>query len=80
MARDALDPGPGNTYPAFPRDSKGRPWWSDSAETDGTSVDPEGVEMGYAPMPRGLRPHGLDVTPRLWPSGAPINPPVIPPP
>ena len=51
MARDALEPRPGATYPAFLRDSLGRPLWSDSAETDGVQVD------GVTPMPRvsGLR-------------------------
>jgi len=59
MARDALEPGPGNTYPAFPRDSLGRPLWSDSAATDGVPVN------GITPMPRGIRTQGgapIDVT------------------
>jgi len=71
MTRDALDPGPGSTYPYFPRDAQGQPLWSDQAETDGIQVD------GVTPMPRGLRPQGggtIDVTPRL-PSGVPIDPP-----
>lgn len=60
MARDAFDPGPDNTYPAFPRDAQGRPFWSDSASTDGVQVD------GVTPMPQGVRTHGgakIDPTP-----------------
>jgi len=65
MARDALEPGPGNTYPAFPRDSLGRPLWSDSAATDGVPVN------GITPMPRGIRAQGgapIDVTPAGGPN------------
>lgn len=59
MTRDAFDPGPGGTYPAFPRDAAGRPLWSDSAATDGVKVD------GVTPMPRGVRTQGggkIDMT------------------
>jgi len=75
MARDAFEPGPGNTYPAFPRrPSTGAPLWSDSAETDGVPVE------GVTPMPTGLRrgPGGrmLDVTPRRS-DGTPITPPTL---
>lgn len=82
MAVDALDPGPGGTYPHFPRDAQGRPVWSDS---------PTGLPVanGGAPMPRGIQPTrdprhpgrllAVDVTPRQS-DGRPINPPVIPPP
>lgn len=75
MARDAFEPGPGGLYPAFPRDSVGRPLWSDSAATDGVAVD------GVTPMSRGVRPQGggtIDLTP-TGPGGVPINPPVLPP-
>ena len=80
MARDAFEPGPDGTYPAFPRDAQGRPLWSDSPETDGVAVD------GVAPMPRGIRyertPDGrrvaYDVTPRGL-NGVAINPPVVTP-
>ncbi len=75
MAVDAYDPGPNGTYPYFPRDSQGRPLWSDNQHTDKIAVD------GVAPMPRGWRQeHGrpVDVTPRK-PDGTPINPPTLPP-
>ncbi len=79
MARDAFDPGPDNTFPAFPRDALGRPLWSNTAETDGVPVD------GVTPMPRGLRKERrggrvvvLDVTPR-GPGGVAIDPPTLPP-
>ncbi|MGI8994181.1 MAG: hypothetical protein ACR2FP_07730 [Nocardioidaceae bacterium] len=80
MARDAFEPGPNGDYPAFPRDSLGRPSWSDSADTDGVAVDTE------APMPRGIRYQrnqygqrvAFDVTPR-GPGGVAIDPPTIPP-
>ena len=76
MAVDAFDPGPGGTYPWFPRDSAGRPAWSDSPATDGQPAD-----NGSFRMPRGLRRDGdrwIDLTPRK-PDGAPIDPPTIPP-
>ncbi len=75
MAVDAYDPGPNGDYPYFPRDSAGRPLWSDHQSADKIAVD------GVAPMPRGLRrEHGrqVDVTPRK-PDGQPINPPTLPP-
>ncbi len=75
MAVDAYDPGPNGDYPYFPRDSQGRPLWSDSQYTDKIAVD------GKAPMPRGWRQeHGrrVDLTPRR-PDGKPINPPTLPP-
>jgi len=76
MAQDAFEPGPGGTYPAFPRrPSTGEPLWSDSAETDGVQIE------GTTPMPRGLRrgPNGtvLDVSPRD-PAGVLIVPPTLP--
>ncbi len=74
MTRDALEPGPDGTYPAFPRDRLGRPLWSDVPETDGVAVD------GVAPMPRGTRRmfggQFVDVTPRQ-PNGSPIDPPTL---
>jgi hypothetical protein len=81
-ARDAFDPA-GGTYPAFPRDSQGHPFWSDSELTDKDQVDEHGVTMPYAPMPRGMRNTKdpatggwvkVDVTPRTA-GGVPINPP-----
>jgi hypothetical protein len=75
MTRDAFEPGPGNTYPAFPRDAQGRPLWSDSAATDGKAVG------GVTPQPRGIRTHGgapIDLTP-TGPGGVPLNPPTIAP-
>ena len=78
MARDAFEPGPDNTYPAFPRDAEGRPLWSDRPETDGVAV------AGVTPMPRGIRYErnargqrvALDVTPRRA-DGTPITPPTL---
>ncbi len=75
MAVDAFDPGPKNDHPFFPRDSQGRPLWSDHQGTDKTAGD-----NGAAPMPRGWRrEHGrqVDVTPRK-PDGTPMIPPSIP--
>jgi len=85
VANDALDPGPQNMYPYFPRTSTGAPFWSDSELTDGSRVDPQGVVRPYAPMPRGKRKtkdsNGrwveVDVTPR-GPGGVAINPPNLP--
>ncbi len=77
MAVDAFDPGPNGDYPFFPRDSAGRPLWSDHQHTDKIAGD-----NGVAPMPRGWRQeHGrlVDVTPRR-PDGTPIVPPTLPPP
>lgn len=72
MANDALDPGPSNTFPFFPRWSDGTPAWGDSSKTDGQKSD-----RGQALMPRGIR-HirrdderiAVDVTPR-GPDGTP---------
>ena len=76
MAVDALDPGPNNDYPHFPRRTDGSPAWSDSPATDGVPVvGPDGIAR--APMPRGVRRQDgvlIDVTP-TGPGGAPINPP-----
>ncbi len=80
MARDAFEPGPNGDYPAWPRDTLGRPLWSDSADTDGVAVD------GVAPMPRGIRYQRngrgqrvtFDVTPR-GPGGLAIDPPTLAP-
>ncbi len=82
MARDAIEPGPGNTYPDFPRRADGTPAWSDTPEADGIPVVGPGGRL-VTPMPRGMR-HlrrkgeriAIDVTPRT-PDGTPINPPVI---
>lgn len=83
MPVDAIEPGPGSTYPNFPRDSQGHPFWSDSELTDKATVDEHGVPMTKAPMPRGMRRTGspgawvdVDVTPR-GPGGVAINPPTI---
>lgn len=67
MASDALDPGPDNTYPNFPRRTDGTPAWSDSAETDGVAVPGRGPGGMVTPMPRGLRTH-LD--PNRWGTNA----------
>ena len=72
MTGDAFEPGPGGTYPAFPREHLGRPLWSDSPATDGVRVG------GMTPMPRGVRTQGrapIDVTP-TGPGGVPIVVPV----
>ena len=54
---DALEPGPGGAYPAFPRDALGPPLWSDSAATDGVQVD------GVTPCPEASGPRaGLPST------------------
>lgn len=84
MAHDAFEPGPGNTYPAFPRLADGSPAWSDTPETDGVPVPGRGPGGYVTPMPRGIRYQlergeriAIDVTPR-GPGGVPIDPPVIP--
>ncbi len=86
MTRDAFDPGPDNTYPAWPRKADGSPYWSDSGETDGVGIVVSGVVV--APMPRGYRyivqrdAFGqpvripVDMTPRHS-DGTPIDPPTI---
>lgn len=73
MAVDALEPGPNNTYPHFPRRLDGTPLWSDTAATDGIQVD------GRTPMPRGIRSQDgvpIDMTPRTS-NGTAINPPTL---
>lgn len=77
-APDALESGPLNNWPYFPRRRDGSPLWSDTAETDGIQVD------GVTPMPRGLRTirRGrerllIDVTPRA--GNEPVNPPTLAP-
>ncbi len=77
MAGDALEAGPSDTYPYFPRRNDGSPLWSETALTDGIQVD------GVTPMPRGLRTirrdfkrFVVDVTPR-GAGGVPINPPTL---
>lgn len=67
MARDALEPGPGNTYPAWPRKSDGTP-------------DPARMPTGThsQKVPATGRRVKVDVTPRE-PDGTPIVPPTIPP-
>lgn len=79
MPLDALDPGPGGTYPHFPRDRNGTPLWSRTEQTDGQPVE------GVVPMPTGeraIRRNGvrllIDVTPRDA-QGQPINPPTLQP-
>jgi hypothetical protein len=83
MAHDAFDPGPGNTYPYFPRDAAGVPLWSDDPATDGTGVVVNGVLR--VRMPRGTRYTlrggqrlAVDMTPRHE-DGTPIVPPVVAP-
>lgn len=79
MATDALDPGPNGDYPYFPRDTEGRPMWSDSprGNPEGGTVIPRGIQYMRDPGdPRRLT--ALDLIPRL-PDGAVIDPPDIPP-
>jgi hypothetical protein len=65
-ARDAFEPGPDNTYPAWPR----RP--------DGT-LDPERMPTGtHYQRDKSGRRVVVDVTPRK-PDGTRIVPPTIPP-
>lgn len=63
MPRDALDPGPDGTYPAWPR------------KPDGTS-DPVRMPTGVHPQrtPKG-RVVDVDLTPRDNETGEPIVPP-----
>jgi hypothetical protein len=67
MPRDALDPGPDGTYPAWPRKSDGSP-------------DPERMPTGRhrQKVPDSDRRVLTDQTPRK-PTGEPIVPPTIPP-
>ena len=85
MARDAFEPGPDNTYPAFPRLLDGSPAWSDTPETDGVQVPGNGPGGTVTPTPRGIRYQVMhkngeriqvDMTPR-GPGGVPIEPPVL---
>ena len=83
MAGDAIEPGPGGTYPYFPRRLDGSPAWSDTPETDGIAVPGRGPGGMVTPMPRGLRTiirDGerilVDVTP--YAGSAPVNPPTLP--
>ncbi len=87
MAVDAIEPGPNNTFPNFPRRADGSPAWSDTPETDGIPVAGLGGKL-VTPMPRGLRHQILmtgagrqrvlvDVTPRA--DNRPVNPPTTPP-
>lgn len=83
MTQDALEPGPNNTYPAFPRRLDGSPAWSDSAETDGIAVPGRGPGGLVTPMPRGVRYQrirGERVTVNVTPMNGsePVNPPTIP--
>lgn len=80
MPNDALDPGPENTFPWFPRLADGSPAWADSAPADYAGpVVRRGVECVRV---WGGNRHGdlvaFDITP-FDATGAPINPPVIPP-
>lgn len=77
MAHDALDPGPGGTFPHFPRGADGSPLWSRTEATDGEQIN------GVTPMPTGtrvIRRNGtrlvIDVTPRDT-DGQPIEPPTL---
>ncbi len=88
MAVDAIEPGPNNTFPDFPRRSDGSPAWSDSAETDGIPVPGRGPGGMVVPMPRGLRYQIVmtaetgrervlvDVTPRA--GNVVVAPPILP--
>ena len=71
MARDALDPGPDGTYPAWPRD----PVMGQPELGPGTRM-PSGETWQRTPDGRLVR---IDVTPTNDPSGTPIVPPTIPP-
>jgi len=87
MAVDAIEPGPGNTFPNFPRRADGSPAWSDTPETDGIQVPGLGGKL-VTPMPRGMR-HEIvmtdtgrqriliDITPRA--DNRVVNPPTLQP-
>lgn len=72
MARDALDPGPDNSYPYWPRNPDGSP------KMDATGAQDGGMPVGLRTIRLGKTKRVLiDVTPRDD-AGAPIVPPTVP--
>ena len=74
MAHDALDPGPGNTYPHFPRTASGAPDWGRWAP-DATWVSGRLLTTQRDPVTG--RSLVLDLAPRT-PSGELITVPTLP--